>query len=64
MDYTAGMGETGETYVVGEDYLMRSASRFSETSTVLQQRGETEAVDLPPLDHGGSHFGDDGSLGG
>ncbi|MEH6609870.1 MAG: cache domain-containing protein [Halioglobus sp.] len=149
MGYTAGMGETGETYVVGEDYLMRSASRFSETSTVLQQRVETEsvvkalageegvdlitdyrgvevlsaysaidlgstkwavlaeidrqeiisaaanerpeiataltflfglsfwsiwywrgrqltelAVDLPPLDHSGSHFGDDSSMGG
>jgi methyl-accepting chemotaxis protein len=44
MSYTAGMGETGETYVVGEDYLMRSASRFSETSTVLQQRVETATV--------------------
>ena len=36
MQVTAGMGETGETYIVGPDYLMRSDSRFSETSTILK----------------------------
>lgn len=25
---TDGLGKTGETYLVGRDYLMRSASRF------------------------------------
>lgn len=36
MRVSAGMGETGETYIVGKDLLMRSASRFSEESTVLK----------------------------
>ncbi|RLA52059.1 MAG: hypothetical protein DRR42_08600 [Gammaproteobacteria bacterium] len=41
MNYTGGMRETGETYLVGQDRLMRSDSRFSDTSTVLQQRVDT-----------------------
>ena len=35
MQATAGMGESGETYLVGSDLLMRSNSRFSEESTIL-----------------------------
>jgi methyl-accepting chemotaxis protein len=46
MNYTSGMGESGETYLVGEDHLMRSDSRFSETSTVLSQVVNTPTVDL------------------
>ena len=46
MNYTSGMGETGETYLVGEDLLMRSNSRFSETSTVLRQTVDTATVAL------------------
>lgn len=45
MQFDAGMGETGETYLVGEDYLMRSESRFGEESTVLRQRAESETVE-------------------
>ncbi len=41
---TAGLGETGEAFVVGEDLLMRTTSRFSEESTILVQRIETNAV--------------------
>lgn len=44
MQFDAGMGETGETYLVGQDYLMRSESRFSEESTVLRRRVESETV--------------------
>jgi methyl-accepting chemotaxis protein len=44
MQFTAGMGDSGETYLVGEDYLMRSDSRFSRQSTVLQTAVETGAV--------------------
>ena len=44
MQQTTGMGETGETYLVGEDYLMRSNSRFSEDPTILQVKIETETV--------------------
>ena len=44
MQFTAGMGESGETYLVGEDLLMRSDSRFSEESTILQVKVDTESV--------------------
>jgi len=44
MQASAGMGESGETYLVGEDFLMRSDSRFSEESTILQTKVETETV--------------------
>jgi methyl-accepting chemotaxis protein len=36
MQFSAGMGETGEIYLVGEDGLMRSTSRFFSDSTVLR----------------------------
>lgn len=45
LQQTAGMGETGETYVVGSDHLMRTDSRFSEESTILKRKVETEAVE-------------------
>jgi len=44
MSYTAGMGETGETYLVGQDKLMRSNSRFSTSPTVLVQKVDTKTV--------------------
>lgn len=44
MQERTGLGETGETYLVGDDYLFRSDSRFSEGSTILKQRAETEAT--------------------
>lgn len=36
MQKSEGLGETGETYIVGSDKLMRSDSRFSEDSTILK----------------------------
>ena len=39
-----GLGQSGETYLVGRDYLMRSSSRFQDTS-VLKTRVRTLAVD-------------------
>jgi methyl-accepting chemotaxis protein len=44
METTAGLGETGESFVVGSDFLMRSDSRFSEGSDVL-----ATAVTNPPV---------------
>lgn len=44
MQATAGMGESGETYIVGDDFLMRSDSRFSEESTMLNTRVEGDTV--------------------
>lgn len=44
MNRSAGLGKTGETYIVGDDNLMRSDSRFSETSTILNRTIRTDPV--------------------
>ncbi|MEM7169807.1 MAG: methyl-accepting chemotaxis protein [Pseudomonadota bacterium] len=44
MNGTAGLGETGETVIVGSDSLMRNDSRFSEESTILSQTMDNQAV--------------------
>ncbi len=44
MQNAAGMGETGETYLVGHDRRMRSNSRFSEETTILTQEIITDAT--------------------
>jgi methyl-accepting chemotaxis protein len=44
MQTAAGMGKSGETYIVGTDFLMRSDSRFSKESTILKTKVETETV--------------------
>jgi methyl-accepting chemotaxis protein len=44
MQFTAGMGRTGETYLVGGDLLMRSDSRFSDESTTLEVRIESDTA--------------------
>ena len=36
MSADAGLGETGETLLIGPDHLMRADSRLSEESTILQ----------------------------
>ncbi|MFP4387079.1 MAG: methyl-accepting chemotaxis protein [Alphaproteobacteria bacterium] len=45
MQVAAGMGESGETYIIGTDHLMRSDSRFSEESTILKTKVSTKAVE-------------------
>lgn len=40
----AGMGKTGETYLVGEDFFMRTDSRFEKESTILKRKVDTVAV--------------------
>jgi methyl-accepting chemotaxis protein len=40
----SGMGETGESYVVGDDLLMRTDSRFESDSTILKRKVETVAA--------------------
>jgi len=47
MQQTAGMGETGQSYLVGQDQKMRTDSRFSgdEASTVLEKTVQTPAVE-------------------
>ena len=44
MKNDAGLGNTGESMIVGGDYLMRNDSRFSKESTILKRRVETEPV--------------------
>ncbi len=44
MNETAGMGKTGQTFVVGPDKLMRSNDRFSEKSTILSRKIDDPAV--------------------
>ena len=46
MAYTSGMGDTGETYLVGEDLLMRSDSRFIPETSVLKQEVDSPTVKL------------------
>jgi len=45
MQAADGMGETGETYLVGEDHLLRSNSRFSDESTILVKKIESPTVE-------------------
>ncbi len=44
MGEVTGMGETGETYLVGSDKLMRSDSRFSIEEDILNREVNTAAV--------------------
>ena len=46
MQSATGIGETGETFIVGADKLMRSDSRFSEESTILARTIDSEAITL------------------
>ncbi len=38
LEERTGLGETGETFLVGKDYLMRSQSRFIKENTILKQK--------------------------
>ncbi len=44
MNIAEGMGETGETYIIGDDKLMRSDSRLSKDSTILKTKVDTGSV--------------------
>ena len=44
MAVSAGLGETGESYIVGDDNLMRSDSRFFDQSTILTMSVENDSV--------------------
>ncbi len=59
MHVTAGMGETGETYLVGGDYLMRSDSRFGQESTILKTKVESPTVKSAIAGNSGLRIVDD-----
>ena len=50
----SGLGDTGETYLVGTDGRMRSQSRFREENTILTAEVETVAVDALRNNHSAS----------
>ncbi|MFK8067799.1 MAG: PAS domain S-box protein, partial [Gammaproteobacteria bacterium] len=41
MQLSEGMGESGESYLVGSDLLMRSQSRFTKENTLFEQKVDT-----------------------
>ena len=53
MHVTAGMGKTGETYLVGPDHLMRSNSRFFPDNSILKIRVDTPSVSKALLGENG-----------
>lgn len=44
MEQRAGLGASGETYLVGADRLMRSQSRFTKDNTLLERKIDTASV--------------------
>ena len=44
MDATTGLGETGQTYLVGPDKVMRSNDRHSTDPTIFKKRVDTAGV--------------------
>ena len=56
MQEREGLGESGETYLVGEDYFMRSDSRFFRESTILKKKVRTESVNLGIKGKSGIHI--------
>lgn len=44
MQKSEGMGKTGETFIIGEDFLMRTDSRFNSESTILNTEIQNPTV--------------------
>ena len=44
LQLSVGMGDTGETYLVGDDHMMRSQSRLTTEPTLLTQRIDSAAT--------------------
>ncbi|WP_420413265.1 methyl-accepting chemotaxis protein [Roseibium sp.] len=58
MSRSAGLGETGETLIVGEDGLFRNDSRFTEENDILATRLESEAAETALNGHTAVFAGD------
>ena len=54
-----GLRGSGETYIVGADLMMRTDSRFSDASTILRQKVDTEAAKAVASGETGSTITDD-----
>lgn len=59
MSDRSGLGESGETYIVGADMKMRSQSRFVEESTILTRTVATESARLATEGSAGAIVVDD-----
>ena len=59
MQVADGMGESGETYIVGADRFMRSDSRFSNESTILKTKVPGVTVDRALAGESGVEWIDD-----
>jgi len=44
LQLSVGMGDTGETYLIGDDHMMRSQSRLTTEPTLLTQRIDSAAA--------------------
>ncbi|MDH5784667.1 MAG: methyl-accepting chemotaxis protein [Chromatiales bacterium] len=58
MQERTGLGNSGETYLVGWDKLMRSESRF-KANTILEQKVDTKAVEVGITNTAGTEIIDD-----
>ncbi|MGI9509793.1 MAG: methyl-accepting chemotaxis protein [Geminicoccaceae bacterium] len=45
MQAAAGLGDTGETYIVGSDFLRRSDSRLTDQALILEQTVKNDGVE-------------------
>ena len=59
LQFSEGLGQTGETYIVGTDQLMRSQSRFIKDSTLLRTKVDTIAANRGIAGFGGAEIIDD-----
>lgn len=64
MSHSSGLGESGETIIVGEDNLLRNDSRFTDENDILKTRIENEAATQalkgkPAVTLASGHSGDD-----
>lgn len=57
MNEAEGLGETGEAYLVGDDLLMRSQSRFTKDNTILAVKIDTLAAKEAMQGKDGTHVG-------
>ncbi len=53
MQLAVGMGQTGQTYLVGADKTLRSQPRLSTTAAILRQRVDNAAVEAALAGHKG-----------
>lgn len=54
MGQRSGLGETGETYMIGDDFLMRSQSHFDEANSILRTKVETTSAKAVVADQTGT----------